>query len=75
MAGPKLIEELRDLSWAALNDLVRNMTNERRLYDLLQAQLSIPNAPTNRAQRIYGRLSVVRRERELAEIKAKGKAK
>jgi len=64
-----------ELSWPALNDALLECEDEATLRSWLTATLR-QGGPPYRALRIHGRLSAVRRVRELKEIReqCKGRA-
>lgn len=63
-------ELLRDLrSWATFQPLISTIENEDELYWLVSAERQTQNR-SRVIDRVYSRLTVVRKERELAEIGA-----
>jgi hypothetical protein len=66
--------EVTKMSWMALNEALRRCTDESVLQHWLDVTLKSSHAARNtRCLRIYGRLTVVRRQRELKELRSKMK--
>lgn len=66
--------EVTKMSWVALNEALRRCKDEAVLQHWLDVTLGSAHAARNtRCLRIYGRLTVVRRTRELQELKQRMK--
>lgn len=65
MARAKAVQSW-ELTWAALNLRLNELDSEPELERLLEAEIKAKRL--YRAHRVYGRLSAVRRARELREI-------
>ena len=72
MSSPTV--EVTKMSWVALNEALRKCSDESVLQHWLDVTLRSTHAARNtRCLRIYGRLTVVRRTRELKELRLKMK--
>lgn len=61
--------EVTQLSWADLNELLINTTDEKQLAKWLEE--TVRSGSEYRALRVHGRLNAVRRQREIEDIKRK----
>lgn len=72
MANGKLPDSIRHLNWEELNRLLLRCDDEEILLKWL-TDLCYKNVAKTKLVRVYGRLAVVRRERELTEFLYKWK--
>lgn len=65
-----MAKESIEMSWPELNRVVKQCGDEAKLRRWLRDEMQ-RRGPIYRAMRIYGRLSAVRRKREVDEIRKK----